>query len=119
MHVVNMYLVFDRIRGLHVRSGKVCPRPFHSRIAEHKSGAASANLAMNASRFYRSYPTKAAAAGLEGTRKGFFEDLKFQVALGFDPAQFGGHSPRIGGARPGRAAGGRRHQASEAPWRAV
>ena len=81
------YLVFDRIRSLHVRSGKVCPRPFHSRIAEHKSGAASANLAMNASRFYRSYPTKAAAAGLGGIRKGFFEDLKFQVALGFDPAR--------------------------------
>jgi hypothetical protein len=79
-----VYLYYDTNARKWVRGGMVAARPFVERGSEHKKGSMLTTADSKKSKFYRSYPSKAAAgASQSGIRKGYFENLKHYIALGY------------------------------------
>jgi len=82
------YGVFDRERGRMIRTGKACNtgRTFAARCwgrGGHQECASTPNLSRIDSKFYRSYPSEAANQFVDGTRRGYFEQLQVYCLQGF------------------------------------
>lgn len=84
------YLIYDGVGCLRfIRSGKAVNPGRTLWVRFHGTGghlqcAKAPDLKRLDSNFYRSYPSKEAPSFVEGTRRGFFEDLQLYCALGFD-----------------------------------
>ena len=86
--VEGSYLYYSTVDGLWIRSGKVVGSSTSNRCIwmRHKEHRVSAMLMTSndiESLFYTSYPSNAAANTSDILRRGYFEDLRLFVALGF------------------------------------
>ena len=75
------HLYFDNNNGTWIRSGKVIGCGFSVRHSEHLKKAGEKR---SISRFYLRYPTKGSNRKNSASRKGYFDNLRQYIALGFE-----------------------------------